>query len=232
MTLASDHIMGLLIPHVRLDSEPDYYALTHRAFEIMAPWYDLVGPLLAPVRELVIRMARPIAGNRVLDIAAGTGQQSVAFAAAGCCVTAVDISEAMLAVARRRRRHPDIEYVHADATRLPYEDGRFDISTISFALHDMPPIIRERVVREMVRVTNPLGRIVVADYGLPAREPWRTLVLHLVRLWEADYYLDFIRSDLAKMLERHALRPVRERTPLLGLARVLLCIPRNRTGTG
>ncbi len=213
--------MGLLRQDVSTDAERDYYALTDRAFTFLAPWYDLIALAISGVRRLVVRMAESAPDMRVLDVATGTGTQAYAFARRGCKVTGVDISEAMLAVARRTRRHPNVQFALADATHLPYESGRFDICSISFALHDMPLFIRRRVLEEMVRVTVPGGRILVADYGLPGNPAWRRCVYHLARLYEADYYVDFIRSDLEALLEGAGIEVEDSRSSLLGAARVI-----------
>ena len=82
-------------------------------------------------------------------------------------VIGIDLSEAMLRVARRKNGLPNVTFQRADATALPFEDANFDAACVSFALHEMPATIRERVVREMARVTKVGGTVVVVDYALP-----------------------------------------------------------------
>lgn len=205
-----------------------YYALTLRAFSALAPCYDALVRPLRPMRREVVRFAAAPVGARVLDVATGTGAQALAFARQGYAVTGIDLVPAMLAVARRKAGELRVDFVEMDATRLDLPDSAFDVSTVSFALHDMPGEVRERALREMVRVTRPGGRIIVVDYALPANRAWRWFVLHLVGLWERGWYPEFVHADLAALLERVGTRVESARSALLGAARMTLArVPRD-----
>lgn len=137
-------------------------------------------------------------------------------------VVAIDLSPRMLAIAMRKHRDRDIEFVEADATRLPVPDAAFNVSCVSFALHEMPRAVRERVVGEMARVTRPGGTVVIVDYVLPRSGVWRWLVYHVVKLYERDHYVDFVHADLAALLARAGISVGAEHRVLLGVARVVI----------
>ena len=83
----------------------------------------------------------------------------MAFAKKGLDVVGIDISEAMLKVARKKNKYLNLKLEVADATKLSIEDNSIDVSCVSFALHDMLLSIREKALQEMVRVTKPKGII-------------------------------------------------------------------------
>src|SRR5688572_5350151 len=141
--------------------EREYYSLNERVYRSLAPFYDLVVRPIKRLRREVVRISGATAESKILDIATGTGEQACAFATDCREVVGVDISEAMLRRARGKNRFDNLSFLHADATNLPFGDGEFDVSCICFALHEMPPSIREATLREMARVTKSNGRIVI-----------------------------------------------------------------------
>ena len=201
--------------------ERAYYALTRKAFDFLAPVYDLLTWPLARVRQQAVNFANPPQGAFVLDVATGTGQQASAFAQQGCQVVGVDLTESMLAVARKHNRDGLVRFEVGDATHLCYAANTFDITCVSFALHDMPPMIREKVLREMVRITKRDGTLMIIDYGLPHNKVFRAVLYRLISLYESGYYRQFIASDLRGSLEAVGIRGTGEFRALLGAARVL-----------
>jgi demethylmenaquinone methyltransferase/2-methoxy-6-polyprenyl-1,4-benzoquinol methylase len=137
-------------------------------------------------------------------------------------VVGLELSPAMLGIAQRKNHFANAVFMAGDATALPFPAGRFDLACISFALHEMPATIRERVLLEMMRVTRPGGRIVVVDYALPRNAVGRWLVFHLVKLYERDHYAEFVRADLPALLRRMGLEPLAEQRALLGAARIVI----------
>lgn len=205
-----------------VDEEKEYYSLTIRVWRIIAPFYDLVTkPFLSRLRDQVVDFANARRGCRILDVATGTGEQALAFARRSYDVVGVDLSEDMLRVARRKNRFGNAKFELADATSLPFEDGSFEVTCISFALHDMPLSIREKVLKEMVRVTNPRGMIVIVDYGLPKGKVGKFLVYHFVKLYEGEYYSKFIKSDLVALLRKTGIEISEEIPVVHGVGRIL-----------
>ena len=145
-------------------------------FDDVAPRYDPVNdiPPLGRARSwrrAVAEAVGAVPGEKVLDLAAGTGTSSEPYADAGVDVVAADLSLGMLEVGRARR--PDIEFVQADATRLPFADESFDVVTISFGLRNIQD--HQRALAEMLRVTRPGGRLVICEFSTPASGPLRTV---------------------------------------------------------
>lgn len=145
-------------------------------FDDVAPKYDVTNDVLSlgqarRWRKHVVAAMQATPGQKVLDVAAGTGTSTEPYADAGVDVVALDFSLGMLQAGKRRR--PDINFVRGDATALPFEDGTFDATTISFGLRNVNE--PKAALAEMLRVTKPGGRIVVAEFSQPTFGPWRKL---------------------------------------------------------
>ena len=145
-------------------------------FDDVAPKYDVVNDVLSlgqtrRWRRIVVDAVGAVPGQRVLDLAAGTGTSSEPYADAGIDVVACDFSLGMLKVGKRRR--PDIDFVAGDATNLPFADNSFDASTISFGLRNVNE--PKKALTEMLRVTKPGGRLVIAEFSSPVVPVWRTM---------------------------------------------------------
>ncbi|MBU4225649.1 MAG: methyltransferase domain-containing protein [Chloroflexi bacterium] len=204
-----------------MNEEKEYYALTKKVFDILAPFYDVVTLPIARVRDKVVDFTNASKGSTILDVATGTGQQALAFAKRGYDVIAIDLTESMLEVARKNNKDGLVKFEAADATHLRFAENSFDVSCVSFALHDMPLTIRERVLKEMVRVTKTDGAIVIVDYALPHNKIGRALVYRLVSLYEGEYYKKFIASDLEALFRKTGIEIKEELSVLLGTGRIL-----------
>jgi demethylmenaquinone methyltransferase / 2-methoxy-6-polyprenyl-1,4-benzoquinol methylase len=137
-------------------------------FDDVAAKYDLTNDILsagnaALWRVATVRAIDPQPGERVLDLAAGTGTSSAAIAKKGAQVTALDLSAGMIEVGRER--HPDIEFVEGDAEHLPFDDETFDAVTISFGLRNVNDPMA--ALSEMIRVLKPGGRVVICEFSTP-----------------------------------------------------------------
>lgn len=124
------------------------------------------------VSELLARAADVHSGQRVLDVAAGSGNTALAAARRGARVTAADVVPSLLATASRRAAAEGLELdvQVADVQELPFEDGTFDIVMSSFGAMYAPD--QRRTVSELIRVCRPGGRIAMANWtpdGLVAR---------------------------------------------------------------
>ena len=152
-------------------------------FDGVARRYDVTNDVLSlgqdrRWRTAVVRAVAPTAGERILDLAAGTGTSSQPFADAGAVVVPCDFSQGMLQVGKEAR--PGLPFVAGDGTRLPFADGTFDAVTISFGLRNI--VDPDAGLRELRRVTRPGGRLVVCEFSSPTWAPFRTVyVEYLMR---------------------------------------------------
>ncbi len=204
-----------------MDEEQAYYALTKRAFDFLARYYNWMTLPLVRVRGRVVDFTGADKNSKILDVATGTGQQAFAFAKRGFDVIGVDLTEAMLAVARKNNPNDLVKFEVGDATQLRFEENRFDVTCVSFALHDMPLMIRKKVLQEMVRVTKPCGSIVIVDYALPRNKFDKFLIYHLIKLYEGEFYKKFIDSNLEGLIQQVGIEIVEECSVLLGAGRIL-----------
>ncbi|WP_040160331.1 demethylmenaquinone methyltransferase [Mobilicoccus massiliensis] len=156
-----------------LDKEPSDVA---RMFDAVAARYDLTndfmtGGLVRYWRRVVTDAVGAQPGEVVLDIASGTGTSSVPFERAGAHVISADFSLGMLR--EGARRYPDLSFVAADATRLPFADDSVDVVTMSYGLRN----VREyaAALAEFRRVTRPGGRLVICEFSSPTTPAFREL---------------------------------------------------------
>jgi demethylmenaquinone methyltransferase / 2-methoxy-6-polyprenyl-1,4-benzoquinol methylase len=143
-------------------------------FDRVAERYDLANDVLSlgqdrAWRREVLDAVDVRVGDRVLDLAAGTGTSSEPFAAAGAFVVPTDISLGMLQVGKRRS--PWLPFVAGDGLQLPYADHSFDAVTISFGLRNVADTAA--ALAELWRVTRPGGRLVVCEFSTPTWAPFR-----------------------------------------------------------
>jgi demethylmenaquinone methyltransferase/2-methoxy-6-polyprenyl-1,4-benzoquinol methylase len=118
-------------------------------------------------------------GQRILDLAAGTGVSTVELRHSGARPVGCDFSLGMLREAVRSRR--GVPMVAGDGMHLPFADGVFDAATISFGLRNIADV--PLALRELARVVRPGGRLVVCEFSRPTFPPFRALYLnYLMRL--------------------------------------------------
>jgi demethylmenaquinone methyltransferase / 2-methoxy-6-polyprenyl-1,4-benzoquinol methylase len=142
-------------------------------FDSVASRYDVMNDLMSAGlhrwwKAYTVQLANPRPGDRVLDIAGGTGDLGLAFAprvAPGGAVVHTDINEAMLREGRNRLldRGVVLPTLVCDAEQLPFPDGHFDIVTVAFGLRNMTH--KEVALREMARVLRPGGRLLVLEFS-------------------------------------------------------------------
>ena len=147
-------------------------------FDAVAKRYDITNDVLSfgqdrRWRHEVLTAVDPAYGDKVLDLAAGTGTSSQPFADAGATVVPCDFSIGMLQVGKKQLPH--LPFTAGDGTQLPFADDTFDAVTISFGLRNIVDPVKG--LAEMRRVTRPGGRLVVCEFSHPTWSPWRTVYL-------------------------------------------------------
>lgn len=160
-------------------AQPRYKWTDPDAYEaFMGRWSEhLASPFLARVDVTP--------GDRVLDVACGTGVLTKALAEAGAQVIGIDASEGYLEGARRQRSHPNIEYEHGDIRHMRFDNGEFDAAVSTLALDVLPEI--EQVVAEMKRVTRPGGVVASAVHQFFGGMPAFDLVIHTGAVLDSDF---------------------------------------------
>ena len=135
-------------------------------FDDVAHAYDKTNDLLSfgqakRWRKKLTEKVDPQSGERILDIAAGTGTSSMALKLPGVEVVAADFSKGMLA--EGKKRYPELEFVFADAMKLPFKNNEFDVVTMSFGLRNVQD--RDKALGEFLRVLKPGGRLVICEFS-------------------------------------------------------------------
>ena len=148
-------------------------------FEGLLGAYDRMGAVLSfgqdpRWRRALIDAIDPRPGQRILDVATGTGMVAFGLARRGATVVGLDQSEQMLNAARERlaaEPSDNLTFIQGEAEHLPFADGEFDALTFTYLLRYVDD--RAATMRELARVVRPGGRIGMVEFGVPASAPLR-----------------------------------------------------------
>lgn len=154
-------------------------------FGEIAPKYDLMNHLLSANvdrywRWRTVRLAPPRGEAPILDICTGTGDLALTYyrrTAGKIPIVAADFCPEMLAVGESKKLRAGINgqltFVEADAQALPFETNRFQLVTVAFGLRNVADT--DQGIREMTRVCQPDGRVVILEFSLPTWQPFKGL---------------------------------------------------------
>lgn len=151
-------------------------------------WDPVTMEFLQPMKEAIINYLQPKDGQKILDIAAGTGEPALSIAASikNGVVTITDISEEMMEIAREKaiaKELSNIETVICDASDLPFENGSFDAVSCRFGFMFFPDI--QLAANEIYRVLKPGGRFATTVWNFPEKNFWVTAIMGtIMRLME------------------------------------------------
>lgn len=198
----------------------DHQRTLQRKYARIAPWYDLLdlGFEYGIYRALRTEIFSRVRGSaRILDCASGTGR-NVAYYPESSRVMAFDLSLQM--ISRGRQRPAGVPVVQANVVRLPFADRSFDAAVATFLFCVLPDELQQSALREIARVLEPGGRIVLLEYVLSASpirrrwmklwDPWITFAYgasftrgtadHVVRAGLRIEERRFLHSDSIEML--------------------------------
>jgi ubiquinone/menaquinone biosynthesis C-methylase UbiE len=186
------------------------------AYTKSARWYDvLIEPLIKTLRTTGLAMFPPRAGLSVLDMGCGTGSHLSFYREAGCKTFGIDLSPAMLDVARQKLGSAvPAALTLGSAARMPFPDESFDLVTATLMFHEMPPSLRALALSEAKRTVKKDGRFLVIDYHpRPIRFPegWvsKSLIASIEFLAGGEHfrnYRDFMASTgLASLIAENGL---------------------------
>ena len=157
--------------------EQDKARAVRGVFDSVASKYDVMNDLMSvgmhrAWKAYTVLVANVKIGQRVLDIAGGTGDLALAFApmvGASGQVVHTDINEAMLREGRNRLLDAGISLptLACDAEHLPFDDGYFDLVTVAFGLRNMTH--KDVALLEMNRVLKPGGKLLVLEFSKVAK---------------------------------------------------------------
>ena len=156
------------------DREMEEYRYTAKIYD------PLLSPFIRPIRNRVIKLVKQHHYRSILDVCCGTGDQLKLLKKHGFDGEGIDISEAMLGVARNGKIKADCK--HQDATEMYYGDTKFELAMTAFSLHEKPHDTARKIIEEMVRITTEGGDILIVDYELS--EKTSTLSKKLIYLIE------------------------------------------------
>lgn len=134
-------------------------------YKIIANWYDnIFEPLNSGLRKIGISMYPVKSGMNVLDIGCGTGAHLKLYQEEKCNVFGIDLSAAMLKVAREKLG--DNVYLKlCDGSKTPFSDNTFDLILCSTVLHEMSQKVRIDVLNEAKRILKKEGRLILIDFN-------------------------------------------------------------------
>ncbi len=143
---------------------------TCSVFDDIAKRYDFLNHLLSMGQDYYWRhvMTRELgvhAGERLLDLAAGTGDSSLGLLKKGAHVVGLDLSFNMLNIAQAKIANPVFAVMQGSAYQMPFRDTSFDGLTCSFGIRNMHET--PKALAEMFRVVKPGGRIVILEFSMP-----------------------------------------------------------------
>jgi demethylmenaquinone methyltransferase / 2-methoxy-6-polyprenyl-1,4-benzoquinol methylase len=191
-----------------------------RLFATIADRYDFITTFLSYGQDRrwktrLIALANLQAGDRVLDLACGTGDLVFAAARRARHGVGLDVTHRMLELAASKRPR-NVALVTGDMLALPFDDARFDVVTTGYGLRNVPDL--QQAIREIARVLAPGGRLLSLDFNRPDN-----LVIRAAYL----AYLTVIGSALGMVLHgdpdtyRYIPESIRQYPGARGVARLL-----------
>jgi ubiquinone/menaquinone biosynthesis C-methylase UbiE len=130
----------------------------------------LIDPLLKDVRAYVTALSGAAAGQKIVDVCCGTGDQVFYYSRAGADAAGIDGNQDMIGTARKNQKRLGIAgaaFYLGDAGGLPFPDAYFDCASISLCLHEMEREKRGKTIAEMKRVVKKNGLIIFTDFNTP-----------------------------------------------------------------
>ncbi|MDI6640806.1 MAG: methyltransferase domain-containing protein [Elusimicrobiota bacterium] len=197
----------------------DYRAYLLERFNRISKIYDTLMFLFPDyLRKIPVELSGVNSNSKVIDVCTGTGNLAIEFAKYAGEVVGVDISPEMLKIAQSK--NSKVRFMLMDATKLQFLDKSFDIASISTALHEMPSHVREKVLKEMIRVTK--EKIIVVDYKPPTNPILKSLYTKIISIYESKYFLEFTSNNLKDFFYSSGLK-IEQEKKVFGIFCVYVC---------
>jgi ubiquinone/menaquinone biosynthesis C-methylase UbiE len=169
------------------------------------------------LRQLTIKLARLVPGDRVLEVGCGTGTLTLAAKTqVGSTgeVVGIDIAPEMVAAASHKaaQKGMDVSFQVGSIASIPFPDDRFDVVICSFMIFHMPDDVRGKGFTEIYRILKPGGHLFILDFALPDKTWQRNFTqMHFGHMMQHDV------RELAPVLKDNSFTELEmERTKFLG----------------
>ncbi len=195
----------------------------------MCFYSKIIDPLLKDLRDYIPEFAGMKAGDIVLDVCCGTGDQVFHYREKGISAVGIDKRKEMIEFAERKKQRlslNDVSFYVGNATKLPFEDNSFDFVSVSFGLHEMKKAERDKTILEMKRVVKREGSLIFVDFSSPLPKNIFSFILKTVEFaaGKENYncFREFISSGgLPNLLKKNNLRVEREGLIKSGIVSIL-----------
>ncbi|UCH50766.1 MAG: methyltransferase domain-containing protein, partial [Chloroflexota bacterium] len=181
------------------------------------------------LRTCVVELSGIKAGDRVLDVCCGTGDQVFHYEQKGTIATGVDQNPNMIELAERNKKRHRLKHSTfrvASATELPFPDGYFDCASLSLGLHEMDRGERSRAVAEMKRVVKKEGVLIFVDFQVPLPRNSMGYIIKTVEFLVGrenhKRFRDYLaQGGLRQILKENQLAPQKEALIMSGTMQVI-----------
>lgn len=188
---------------------------TLNEYNLFAPIYDWVlYPFMHGIRLDVLNIVQDLKPDRIIDVCCGTGDQLRLLKRNNIEALGIDLSEAMLKVARRGKF--SVRCLKQDATAMALRDRSFDLALVSFALHETEWAKALSIVGEIHRILQPAGHLIAVDYELaPAAGSAAKAAIHAIEYMAGKrHFSNFMRyrrrGGLQKLIDPCCFAPVQD----------------------
>jgi len=180
---------------------------------IILDYSMIIDPWLKGLRISAVRFSGIKAGDKVLDVCCGTGEQVFYYAREGGAAYGIDLDPHMIKIAERNKKKSgltNVSFQIADARDLPFKDDFFDCVSVSLGLHEKERKARDKIISEMRRVAKKGGSLIFIDFRVP---PVKKLYFYLIKTIEYlagknhyEYFKDYLeQGGLSRILDKNQL---------------------------
>ncbi len=181
---------------------------------IIFNYSTVIDPILRSIRIRTIKFAGIKAGDKVLDVCCGTGDQAFYYAKAGAIAYGIDLNPAMVEMAEKNKKKlglNNVSFQVADAQNLPFEDNFFDHASVSFGLHEKERKARNKIISEMKRVIKERGNLIFIDFQIPLPRGIYSFFIKTIEYFAGkdhyEYFKDYLKQGgLNEILRENQLR--------------------------
>lgn len=175
---------------------------------------NLIDPLLKDLRIRTIKFAEIKAGDKVLDVCCGTGNQAFYYAKEGIVAYGIDLDPSMIEVAKRNKKKlglNNVSFQIADAQNLPFENEFFNCVSISFGLHEKERRVRDKIISEMKRVVKKERSLIFIDFQTPLPKSIYSYFIKAIEYFAGknhfEHFKDYLRQGgLSEILKKNQLQ--------------------------